>query len=280
MMNSQDWMTQTLDTIIRYTLLTPQFATQWRGAEQSLMGATAATAFCSVGIPSMYFTGNSSGPRLQSVRVLIGSPGKVFYVGKLHVCGQGFCSNTAVALHPAACRELPLKQSCWGQEVAAKHQNGMFLPGSRSRLECQRGPEIIWDHPHMLHLLSSSPHSAFIWPWPPSCWQLVLLQRHISEHVNDCCYVTCPSTSGWNCTVWTLQLTLLSKCGTLCGKQNDPGGATRSDTVCHCLHCSLLLPSSPVCSTTSVSSYMTSGRYSTSLCLLWTNHSEQAAIHP
>lgn len=35
---------------------------------------------------------------------------------------------------------------CRGQEVAVRHRNGMFLPGSRSSL--QRGPEIIGDHQH------------------------------------------------------------------------------------------------------------------------------------
>ena len=67
----------------------------------------------------------------------------------------------AVALHPAACRKLPLKQSCRGQGVTAQHQNGMFLPGSRSSLQSQRGPEIIWDHRHMLHLVCSPPRLHF-----------------------------------------------------------------------------------------------------------------------
>lgn len=58
----------------------------------------------------------------------------------------------AVTLHPAACRKLPLKQSWQGQEVTAQQRNGMFLPGSRSSLQSQRGPKIIWDHRHMLHL--------------------------------------------------------------------------------------------------------------------------------
>lgn len=81
----------------------------------------------------------------------------------------------AVALHPAACRKLPLKQSCRGQEVTAQHQNGMFLPGSRSSLQSQRGPEIIWDHRHMLHLVCSPPRYTFIWPCAVYWWTLVLL---------------------------------------------------------------------------------------------------------
>lgn len=73
-----------------------------------------------------------------------GVRGAVFrHVLTAEACFFKLSEPAAVALHPAACRKLTLKQSWRGREVAAQHRNGMFLPGSRSSLQSRRGPEII-----------------------------------------------------------------------------------------------------------------------------------------
>lgn len=105
-----------------------------------------------------------------------GVRGAVFrHVLTAEACFFKLSEPAAVALHPVACWKLPLKQSCRGQGVTAQHRNGMFLPGSRSSLQSQRGPEITWDHRHMLHLFYSLPLSTFICPCLLYWWQLTLL---------------------------------------------------------------------------------------------------------
>lgn len=122
-----------------------------------------------------------------------GVRGAVFqHVLTAEACFFKLSEPAAVALHPAACRKLPLKQSCRGQDVTAQHQNGMFLPGSRSSLQSQRGPEIIWDHRHMLHLFYSPPLSTFIYPGIGGCLFCAYLLCH-SNHSNECCLVTSTS---------------------------------------------------------------------------------------
>lgn len=72
--------------------------------------------------------------------------------------------------------EKPLLNKSWrGQRVTAQHWNGMFLPGSRSSL--QRGPEIIWDHRHMLHLFYSLRLCTFV--CRRCCTTLVLLHKYL-----------------------------------------------------------------------------------------------------
>lgn len=111
-----------------------------------------------------------------------GVRGAVFrHVLTAEACFFKLSEPAAMALHPAACRKLPLKQSCQGQEVTAQHRNGMFLPGSRSSLQSQRGPEIIWDHRHMLHLFYSLPLSTFICPCLLYWMQLIFAITIITE---------------------------------------------------------------------------------------------------
>ncbi len=70
-----------------------------------------------------------------------GVRGAVFrHVLTAEACFFKLSEPAAVALHPAACWKLPLKQSCRGQGVTAQHRNGMFLPGSRSSLQSPEGP--------------------------------------------------------------------------------------------------------------------------------------------
>lgn len=122
-----------------------------------------------------------------------GVRGAVFWqVLTAEVCFFKPSEPPAVTLHPAACRKLPLKQSWRGQEVTAQQRNGMFLPGSRSSLQSQRGPEIIWEHRHMLHLrilLPTSLHFHLAMPASLITADFAVALLYYCNCSNECFYV-------------------------------------------------------------------------------------------